>query len=80
MVVQQRLNPQHADPVQAKMMMIMPIMFTYLFASFPAGLVIYWAWSNVLTIAQQWIMMRRVDRKPTVEILPPKSKPVKNKK
>jgi YidC/Oxa1 family membrane protein insertase len=80
MVLQQRLNPQPADPVQAKMMMIMPIMFTYLFASFPAGLVIYWAWSNVLTIAQQWIMMRRVERKPTVEILPPKSKPVKNKK
>jgi YidC/Oxa1 family membrane protein insertase len=74
MVLQQRLNPQPADPVQAKMMMIMPIMFTYLFASFPAGLVIYWAWSNVLTITQQWLMMRRVERKPKIEILPPKPK------
>ena len=53
MVLQQKLGPQPADPQQAKVMMIMPVMFTYLFASFPAGLVIYWAWSNVLTILQQ---------------------------
>lgn len=80
MVLQQRLNPQPTDPVQAKMMMIMPIMFTYLFASFPAGLVIYWAWSNVLTITQQWVMTQRVNRRPAVEIIPPKPKPTKNKK
>jgi YidC/Oxa1 family membrane protein insertase len=54
MVLQQRLGPQPSDPQQAKIMMIMPIMFTFMFASFPAGLVIYWAWSNILTIAQQW--------------------------
>ncbi len=53
MVVQQRLGPQPADPQQAKLMMLMPILFTYMFASFPAGLVIYWAWSNILTILQQ---------------------------
>ena len=53
MVLQQKLGPQPADPQQAKIMMIMPVMFTYLFASFPAGLVIYWAWSNILTILQQ---------------------------
>lgn len=56
MVVQQKLGPQTADPQQAKVMMIMPIMFTFMFASFPSGLVIYWAWSNILTIAQQWYM------------------------
>ncbi len=66
MVLQQRLNPSPADPVQAKMMMIMPIMFTYLFASFPAGLVIYWAWSNVLTIIQQWLIMRRASTQTNV--------------
>lgn len=53
MVLQQKLGPQPADPQQAKIMMVMPVMFTYLFASFPAGLVIYWAWSNILTILQQ---------------------------
>jgi YidC/Oxa1 family membrane protein insertase len=54
MVWQQRMNPQPADPAQAKVMMIMPIMFTFLFASFPAGLVLYWAWGNLLNMAQQW--------------------------
>ncbi len=60
MVVQQRMNPQPADPMQAKMMMIMPIMFTYLFASFPAGLVVYWTWNNLLSMAQQWYITRRM--------------------
>lgn len=54
MVVQQRMGPQASDPAQAKMMMILPIVFTYMFATFPSGLVIYWAWSNVLTIMQQY--------------------------
>ncbi len=54
MVWQQRMNPQPTDPAQAKVMMIMPIMFTFLFASFPAGLVLYWAWGNLLNMAQQW--------------------------
>lgn len=59
MYVQQKMSPQPADPVQARMMLLMPIMFTYLLAQFPVGLVIYWAWSNLLTIAQQWFIMSR---------------------
>lgn len=59
MILQQRLNPQPVDATQAKIMLIMPLMFTYLFASFPAGLVIYWAWSNILSIAQQMLITHR---------------------
>ncbi len=59
MFLQQKLNPQPADPVQAKMFMFLPIVFTYMLASFPAGLVIYWAWNNTLSILQQWVIMRR---------------------
>jgi YidC/Oxa1 family membrane protein insertase len=59
MYVQQKLNPQPADPVQAKMFMFLPVIFTYMLASFPAGLVIYWAWNNLLSCAQQWVIMRR---------------------
>ena len=53
MVIQQKTGPQPADPQQAKAMMIMPFMFTFMFASFPVGLVLYWTWSNVLSILQQ---------------------------
>ncbi len=60
MLIQQKLNPAPADPIQARMFLLMPIMFTYMLAQFPAGLVIYWAWSNVLSIIQQWVMMRTV--------------------
>ncbi len=60
MFIQQKLNPQPADPVQARVFMIMPFMFMFLLASFPAGLVIYWTWNNVLSIAQQWVIMRRM--------------------
>jgi YidC/Oxa1 family membrane protein insertase len=59
MFMQQRLNPQPADPMQAKMFMILPIVFTYMLSAFPAGLVIYWAWNNTLSVAQQWLIMRR---------------------
>ena len=59
MFLQQKLNPAPTDPVQAKVFMFMPIIFTFLLAPFPAGLVIYWAWNNVLSIAQQWAIMRR---------------------
>jgi YidC/Oxa1 family membrane protein insertase len=58
MLIQQRMNPQPADPMQAKMFMILPIMFTVMLAQFPVGLVIYWAVSNVLSIAQQWFITR----------------------
>jgi YidC/Oxa1 family membrane protein insertase len=60
MWLQMRLNPTPADPIQAKMFMIMPVVFTFMLGSFPAGLVIYWAWNNTLSIAQQWIIMRRM--------------------
>lgn len=63
MVLQQRMNPKPADPVQATMMAWMPFIFLFMFASFPAGLVIYWAWNNILSIAQQWIIQRRLQKK-----------------
>jgi hypothetical protein len=59
MFLQQRLNPQPADPVQAKIFTFMPIMFTFLLAHFPAGLVIYWTWNNTLSILQQAFIMKR---------------------
>jgi YidC/Oxa1 family membrane protein insertase len=63
MWLQQKLNPQPADPVQAKMMSFLPIIFTFLLANFAAGLVIYWAWSNTLSILQQWVIMRKAGAK-----------------
>ena len=60
MYIQQKLNPQPADPIQAKVFAFLPIMFTFLLARFPAGLVIYWAWNNTLTIIQQRIIMKRM--------------------
>ncbi|OFW82791.1 MAG: membrane protein insertase YidC [Alphaproteobacteria bacterium GWF2_58_20] len=59
MLLQQKMNPAPVDPAQAKIMMIMPIMFTFMLAKFPAGLVIYWTWSNIISILQQGYMMRR---------------------
>ena len=60
MWAQMKLNPAPADPMQAKIFGLMPIIFTFLLASFPAGLVIYWAWNNSLSIAQQWSIMKRM--------------------
>jgi YidC/Oxa1 family membrane protein insertase len=62
MYFQQMLNPQPPDPVQARLFQLMPILFTFLLASFAAGLVIYWAWNNVLSMAQQWWIMRLAER------------------
>lgn len=59
MVIQMRLNPKPSDPAQALVMQWMPFVFLFLFASFPAGLVIYWAWNNTLSVAQQWLIMKR---------------------
>ena len=61
MWLQMKLNPTPQDPIQAKMFMLMPIIFTFILAPFPAGLVIYWTCNNVLTIAQQWLIMRRTE-------------------
>ena len=60
MYLQQKLNPQPPDPLQAKIFLFLPIMFTFLLARFPAGLVIYWAWNNLLSILQQWVIMKRM--------------------
>ena len=57
--LQTKLNPAPADPVQARMFAFMPLIFTFMLATFPAGLVIYWTWNNLLTVAQQYLMMRR---------------------
>ena len=62
MFFQQRLNPQVGDPVQVKVMQIMPIIFTAFFAFFPAGLVLYWVTNTLLSIAQQWKINTVVER------------------
>ena len=59
MLVQMRLNPAPPDPMQAKIFAWMPVFFTFLMAPFPAGLVIYWAWNNLLSIFQQAYIMKR---------------------
>ncbi|HMM54084.1 MAG TPA: membrane protein insertase YidC [Candidatus Desulfobacillus sp.] len=61
MLVQMRLNPTPPDPIQAKVMMVMPIVFTFMFLWFPAGLVLYWTVNNVLSIAQQWHITRSIE-------------------
>jgi len=60
MFLQQKLNPAPTDPIQQKVFAFMPLIFTFLLAQFPAGLVIYWAWNNTLSIAQQYVIMRRM--------------------
>ncbi|HJT43634.1 MAG TPA: membrane protein insertase YidC [Rhizomicrobium sp.] len=57
--VQTKINPPPPDPIQAKMFAFMPVIFTFMFATFPAGLVIYYAWNNILSVAQQWFIMKR---------------------
>jgi len=59
MFFQQKLNPPPPDPVQAKLFQFMPIVFTFMMAKFPAGLIIYWSWNNTLSIGQQWLIQRR---------------------
>ena len=59
--IQTKLNPAPPDPIQAKVMMMMPILFTFMFLWFPAGLVLYWVVNNTLSIAQQWQINRMID-------------------
>jgi len=59
MWLQMQLNPQQADPVQQQIFNWMPVIFTFMLAAFPAGLVIYWAWSNTLSLAQQSYIMKK---------------------
>ena len=62
MFIQQQLNPTPPDPMQARVMKLMPIIFTFFFLWFPAGLVLYWVVNNVLSIAQQWYITRQIER------------------
>jgi YidC/Oxa1 family membrane protein insertase len=59
MYVQTKLNPTPPDPIQAKVMMFMPIIFSFMFFFFPSGLVLYWVVNNVLSIAQQWVIVKQ---------------------
>lgn len=62
MFVQQQLNPAPQDPMQAKVMKFMPVVFTIFFLWFPAGLVLYWLMNNLLSIAQQWVITRNIEQ------------------
>ncbi|VUD64578.1 Membrane protein insertase YidC [Thalassocella blandensis] len=65
MFLQQKLNPAPQDPMQAKIMQMMPIFFTLLFMMFPAGLVLYWVTNNCLSIAQQYVITRQIEQEGT---------------
>jgi len=60
MFAQQKLSPQPPDPMQARIMQWLPVVFTVFFLFFPAGLVLYWLVNNILSILQQWLIMRQV--------------------
>jgi len=62
MFIQQKLNPAPPDPMQAKLMMALPFVFTIFFAFFPAGLVLYWVTNNILSISQQWYITRQIEK------------------
>lgn len=78
MIIQTRLNPTPPDPMQARMMQIMPIVFSVMFFFFPAGLVLYWLVNNIYSIVQQWVITKRVetghdpDKQPVKKKLPAK--------
>jgi YidC/Oxa1 family membrane protein insertase len=71
MFLQQKKNPPPPDPVQAKIFMFLPIMFTFMMAQFQAGLVIYWSWNNLLSIGQQWLLKRLDERRDRLAPKPP---------
>ena len=62
MIFQQRLSPPAADPTQAKVMKLLPYVMTFILASFPAGLVIYWTWNNLLSVLQQLYINKMVEK------------------
>jgi YidC/Oxa1 family membrane protein insertase len=62
MFIQQKLNPAPPDPMQAKIMMMLPFVFTVFFAFFPAGLVLYWVVNNIISITQQWYITRKIEK------------------
>jgi YidC/Oxa1 family membrane protein insertase len=58
MFIQQKIQPSAMDPRQARIMMMLPVIFTFFFLTFPAGLVLYWLFNNLLTILQQYVTMK----------------------
>jgi len=64
MFMQQKMNPAPPDPVQAKIFLAMPVIFTFILAPFASGLVIYWAWNNTLSVLQQWVILRQMKSHP----------------
>ena len=60
MYLQQKLNPPQVDPMQQKIFQFMPIIFTVMFLFFPAGLVLYWVVNNILSMAQQWYINKKI--------------------
>jgi YidC/Oxa1 family membrane protein insertase len=78
MFVQQRMTPSVADPVQAKMMMFMPLMFTGMLVRAPSGLVIYWTASNLWAIGQQVVTNRLIGPPPQHSVRPPAERQLKN--
>lgn len=64
MLLQQLISPPPPDPTQAKVMMLMPVIFTFLFINFPAGLMLYWFVNNTLSMLQQWYIMKTVENSP----------------
>ena len=62
MYIQQKLNPAPMDPLQEKVFKLLPLIFTVFFAFFPSGLVLYWVTNNILSIAQQWLIMRNLEK------------------
>ncbi|SBR52515.1 MULTISPECIES: membrane protein insertase YidC [unclassified Halomonas] len=66
MFVQQQLNPTPPDPMQAKIMKMLPIIFTFFFLWFPAGLVIYWVVNNIISVAQQYFITRKIEQDPSI--------------
>jgi YidC/Oxa1 family membrane protein insertase len=66
MFIQQQLNPTPPDPMQARIMKMLPIVFTFFFLWFPAGLVIYWVVNNCISIAQQYVITRKIESDPTI--------------
>jgi YidC/Oxa1 family membrane protein insertase len=62
MLIQQKLNPAPLDPIQAKVMMVLPVVFTVFFAFFPSGIVLYWVVNNTLSITKQWVITKRIER------------------
>jgi len=67
MWLQMQMNPSSGDPLQRKIMLFMPIIFTFMLSQFSVGLVIYWTFSNILGILQQWILMRRQEQVPAIQ-------------